>query len=102
VERTRLLVHLLDVSGAEPRAPLEDFQTLNAELKAYHASLEKKPQIVALNKIDLPEVRSRAPRVRERLQRMGHRVTLISGRTGEGIDELMDAVTEALESIGVE
>ena len=80
----------------------EDFHTLNAELSAYHASLGKKPQIVALNKIDLPEVRSRASQVRERLQKMGYRVVLISGRTGEGIDELMNAVTEALESIGVE
>jgi GTP-binding protein len=102
VERTRLLVHLLDVSGAEPRDPLEDFRTLNAELSAYHASLGKKPQIVALNKIDLPEVRSLASQVRERLQRVGHPLILISGRTGEGIDELMNAVIDALESIGVE
>ena len=102
VERTKLLVHLLDVSGAEPRDPLKDFNTLNAELSAYHASLGKKPQIVALNKIDLPEVRSRASQVRERLQRMGHRLVLISGRTGEGIDELMIAVIDGLESIGVE
>jgi GTP-binding protein len=100
VERTRLLVHLLDVSGEVPRDPLEDFHTLNAELSAYHVSLEKKPQIVALNKIDLPEVRGRAPEVRERLRERGHRLILISGRTGEGIEELMGAVTDALESIG--
>jgi GTP-binding protein len=99
VERTRLLVHLLDISGERPRDPLQDFQILNAELSAYHAALVKKPQIVTLNKIDLPEVRSRASRVRERLQKMGYRVVLTSGQTGEGIDELMNAVTEALESM---
>ena len=102
VERTKLLVHLLDVSGAEPRDPLKDFNTLNAELSAYHASLGEKPQIVALNKIDLPEVQGRASQVRERLQRMGHRLVLISGRTGEGIDKFMIAMIDALESIGVE
>jgi GTP-binding protein len=101
VERTRLLVHLLDISEGAPRDPLEDFHTLNAELTAYHVSLEKKPQIVALNKIDLPEVRSRAPQVRERMLERGQRLILISGRTGEGIEELMDAITEALESIGI-
>jgi GTP-binding protein len=100
VERTRLLIHLLDISGGVPRDPLEDFDTLNAELSAYHVSLEKKPQIVALNKIDLPEVRDRAPQVRERLLQRRHRLVLISGRTGEGIKELMGAVTDALESIG--
>jgi GTP-binding protein len=101
VERTRLLVHLLDISEGAPRDPLEDFHTLNAELTAYHVSLEKKPQIVALNKIDLPEVRSRAPQVRERMLERGQRLILISGRTGEGIEELTDAITEALESIGI-
>ena len=99
VERTRLLVHLLDISEGPPRDPVKDFQALNHELKAYHPSLQKKNQLLALNKIDLPSVRGRAKGIKNRFERMGHSLYLISSRTGEGIKELIEAVSRTLESI---
>jgi GTP-binding protein len=99
VERTRLLIHLLDISEGPPRDPMKDFHALNHELKAYHPSLQKKIQLLALNKIDLPSVRERAKRIKNRFERMGHSLYLISSQTGEGIKELMEAVSRALESI---
>lgn len=99
VERTRLLVHLLDISGDPPQDPLKDFQTLNRELHAYHSSLSQKAQIVVLNKIDLPSVRERAEGAKKAFQKIGHRLYAISGKTGEGVDELILAISQALESI---
>jgi GTP-binding protein len=99
VERTRLLIHLLDISEGPPRDPMKDFHALNHELEAYHPSLQKKIQLLALNKIDLPSVRERAKRIKNRFERMGYSLYLISSQTGEGIKELMEAVSQALESI---
>ena len=69
VERTRLLIHLLDISEEPSRNPIKDFHALNHELNAYHPSLLEKVQIVALNKIDLPSVRERAADIRKHLRR---------------------------------
>ena len=99
VERTRLLIHLLDISEGPPRDPVKDFHSLNHELKAYHPSLQKKTQLLALNKIDLPSVHERAPGIKNQFEKMGHSLFLISGQTGEGTKELMEAVSLTLESI---
>jgi GTP-binding protein len=99
VERTRLFVHLLDVSEGFSRHPMRDFHALNNELKAYHPSLLEKIQIVALNKIDIPSVRKRAAEAKKQFDQMGYPLYLISGKTGKGVEALMDAVSRALESI---
>jgi GTP-binding protein len=99
VERTRLLIHLLDISEGSERNPVNDFHALNHELKAYHPSLQKKIQIVALNKIDIPSVRERAVSVENQFEKMGHRLYKISSKTGEGVEVLMEAVSQALKSI---
>jgi GTP-binding protein len=98
-ERTRLLIHLLDVSEPSSGNPVKDFQTLNRELKAYHPSLHEKTQIIALNKIDIPSVRKRAKGVEIQFRKMGFPFFLISGMTGEGVENLMEAVSQTLESI---
>jgi GTP-binding protein len=98
VERTRLLIHLLDVSEEPSRNAVKDFHALNRELTAYDPSLQKKGQLVALNKIDLPLVRKRAMEIENQFKKMGHRLYLISGQTGEGVDELVKAVSRAFES----
>jgi GTP-binding protein len=102
VERTRLLIHLLDVSEETLRNPVRDFQALNHELEAYHPSLREKNQIVALNKIDLPSVRERTADLKKQFEEMGYRLFLISGKTGEGVRELLEAVSQTLESISSE
>ncbi|HIE37961.1 MAG TPA: GTPase ObgE, partial [Anaerolineae bacterium] len=86
VERTRLLIHLLD--GAAPD-PLDDFAAINEELDAFGHRLAEKPQIVAFNKMDLPEARERFPQVRESLQAQGYEVLPISGLAREGVRDLL-------------
>jgi GTP-binding protein len=100
VERTRLLVHLLDIAGEPSRNPSKDFDALNSELDAYHPSLREKVQIVVLNKIDLPAVRERAAEVKKQFEEMGHRFHAISGKTGEGVQELIESISRALEGDG--
>ncbi len=99
VERTRLLIHLLDISEEPSRDAVKDFHALNHELKAYHRSLQEKTQLLALNKIDLPLVEERARDIENQFEEMGLRLYLISGQTGEGVEELMEGVSRALESI---
>jgi GTP-binding protein len=99
VERTRLLVHLLDISEGSSRNPVNDFHALNHELNAYHPSLQEKTQIVAINKIDIPSVRERAVSFENQFGTMGHRLYKISSKTGEGLEVLMEAVSQALKSI---
>ena len=99
VERTRLLIHLLDVSEGPSRDAVKDFQTLNRELKAYDPSLRKKKQFLTLNKIDLPSVRERATDIESEFEKMGYRLYLISGKTGEGVEELLEDVSRTIESI---
>jgi GTP-binding protein len=92
VERTRLLVHLVDGAAAHP---LEDFRTINAELAAFSASLAARPQLVAVNKLDLPDARSRWPDLRDALVEEGaDDVVAISGVTGEGVRELLNLTFE--------
>ncbi len=99
VERTRLLIHLLDVSEGPSRDAVKDFQALNRELKAYDPLLQEKKQLLALNKIDLPSVRERATDIENQFEKMGHRLYLISGQTGEGVEELVERVFVMIESL---
>ena len=101
VERTRLLIHLLDVSEEPPRSPVKDFQALNQELHTYHPSINEKAQIVALNKIDIPSVRERALNIERQFEEMGYRLYVISSKTGEGVEGLLEAAARTLESISV-
>lgn len=98
-ERTRLLIHLLEISEEPDRDPLRDFRVLNRELEAHPSDLRRKRQIVALNKIDLPFVKEKAPSVQEAFEKTGQRLYTLSGKTGEGVDRLMEAVAEALDAL---
>jgi GTP-binding protein len=90
----------LDISeGSSSQNPVKDFQALNQELNAYHPSLREKTQFIALNKIDVPAVREKAQDVEIQFRKMGYRLFLISGKTGEGVENLMEAVAQALESV---
>jgi GTP-binding protein len=97
VERCKVLVHLLDMSAeGEGREPLRDFDILNAELKKYSAELAHKPQVVAANKLDLPEAQARLEPLTKALRKRGIAVFPISCATGAGMQPLMDAVAEVL------
>ncbi len=99
LERTRLLIHVIDVSGIEGRDPIEDFEKINQELKQYDTDLSELPQIVALNKIDLKEARENLPEVKKELEDRGYKVFPISAVTGEGVDKLKYYIGQKLESL---
>lgn len=99
IERTRLIIHLLDASQNESRNPIKDFNSINKELEAYDSSLAQKTQIIALNKIDIPSVRERAAEFEKEFEKIGKKLYLISAKTGEGIDLLIEAVYDKLKKI---
>ncbi len=100
IERTRLLVHILDVSGATGRDPLHDFDVINDELVSFNPALGELPQIVALNKVDVPGAAELASEVAEALRNRGYTVHLISAVTGQGIQELMYTISDHLDKLG--
>jgi len=93
VERTRMLIHLLD--GASPD-PVADFRAINRELDLYSPTLAAKPQVVVLNKIDLTETRERYPAVQQDLKDEVGRVYAISAVTREGVRDLLRVVADSL------
>lgn len=90
LERTSVLLHLLDATLPDEPDPLLAFDALNAELAAYGEHLAGLPQVVALNKADLPDVRDRVEEVRQGFGARGLRLHVISSATGEGIPELLE------------
>ncbi|HCX65874.1 MAG TPA: GTPase CgtA [Eubacteriaceae bacterium] len=99
VERTKLLVHVLDVSGFSGRDPLEDFKVINQELKKHHEALAKRTQIVALNKTDAAGDDQKVDEVKKTLEKDGYEVHLISAVTKQGVNELMHGVKTLLDTI---
>ena len=95
LDRTRLLVHLLDAT-VPGRTPLRDYEAMNRELALYDPELAARPQIVVLNKIDIPEVRRRVAQIARPFARRGDTVAAISAATGEGTAELLESVWRAL------
>jgi len=94
IVRTKMLIHLVD--GSSP-SPAEDMAKVNTELSLFDSALAKKPQLVAVNKIDLPQVRARLAEIRDSFA--GTRALFISAATGEGIPELMTETLGLLQSV---
>lgn len=99
IERTRLLVHVVDISGSEGRNPVNDFEMINEELGSYSMELASKKQILAANKTDLVENPADIDSFREEMEKRGCEVYLISAATGEGLEGLMKKITEMLEKL---
>jgi len=95
IERTRLLVHLIDISNGEEA--LELYEKIRNELKLYKEDLLEKPELVVLNKIDLPQVREKVEEVKEAFQNRGLPFFAISALTGEGIGELLRGIIRRLD-----
>lgn len=96
VQRTSLLLHLLDLSDLSQRDPVEDYRTLNKELALFDPALSEKPQIIALNKIDTPEAKQKLAKVRRYFKRIKKEAHPISGLTGEGLPELLGFLSRHL------
>lgn len=101
VERTRLLLHFLDVSGQEGRNPIEDFTAINKELKKYSEKLATRKQIIVANKIDaIDETQSEELKAVEKLAKEQNlELFKISAATGQGVQELIDYVTNTLKTL---
>lgn len=98
VERSNILIHVLDVSGIEGRDPIEDFHKINEELKKYSEKLSKKPQLIALNKIDLVEDVATIDRVRSYFEENGYEVFTVNALTGEGLSDLVHRAWHYVEN----
>lgn len=96
VERTKLLIHVVDVSGSESRDPVEDYHQINEELRRY-GQLDRRPQIVAANKMDLPGAEENLERLREAAGDMP--VFAVSAAARQGFDELLNRVIEMLSAL---
>ncbi len=96
IERTRIIIHVLDVSGQEGRDPIDDYHKINGELKLYSERLASRPQIVAANKMDLPEARENYPRVAAHMAGEGREIFPVSAATGDGLPALLDRAVALL------
>ena len=98
VERTRLLLHVLDISGSEGRDPVEDYEQINRELTAY-GELSQRPQIVVCNKKDLPEAAENLERLKAHLAGKDIAIFSVSAATHQGFEELQDATVKLLDTL---
>jgi GTPase len=99
VERTKLMVHVIDVAATEGRDPIKDFEVINEELKKYNAALAERPQIVAANKTDIPESEEYLENFTKEIEARGYKVFPISAATNKGLSELMGYVGNKLREI---
>lgn len=97
IERTRVLIHVVDLAGVDGRNPMEDYQAINQELSLYNEKLARRPQIVAGNKMDLPEAVNCLEDFEELMSREGKVFFPISTVTGEGIPLLLEKAYEYLQ-----
>jgi GTP-binding protein len=96
IERTKVLVHLVDVSSESGRDPVEDFEIIRGELKSYSADVFAKPQITVANKMDALDEPERLKRLEAHLKKKKVPLLKISGATGEGVDRLLEAMWKSV------
>ena len=99
IERTRILIHVVDVSGIEGRYPIEDFDIINDELSKYDMALEERPQIIAANKTDIIQNPEAYEEFLAEMKKRGYEVFPISAATNSGIGELMNKTYEELSKL---
>lgn len=99
VERTRLLIHVVDVAAVEGRDPVRDFEIINEELQQHNPVLASRPQIVAANKMDIPGCEERLEALKRTAEAKGYRVFPVSAASNKGLRELMYQASEQLKSL---
>lgn len=99
IERTKLIVHIIDVSRQDGRDPIEDFYKINEELKKYNSKLADRPQIVVANKMDLPNSQDEFVRLKQELDKREIPIYPISAATRQGVEELKYIIWEKLQNI---
>jgi GTPase len=99
IERTKVLIHLVDISSASGRDPVQDFEIINEELRLFDRSLAAKPQLVAANKIDALDEPERLAALERRVKKAKLPFFRISGVTGEGIPALLEAAWREIAAV---
>ena len=99
IERTRLLLHVIDVAGTEGRDPIQDFNAINDELKKYSPKLSTKKQIIVANKMDVMQIQDNLIRLKEVASEKGIELFEVSAATNKGLKELMNHVAKVLKEI---
>ncbi len=99
IVRTKILIHLIDGSSA---SPVENMIQVNAELSLFDSALAQKPQLIVVNKIDLPQVQARLAEIKDAFSSAGTTSLFASAATGEGVAELMAETVKVLQSVTVE
>lgn len=96
VERTRVMLHLVTLSDDPERSPVKDYHVLRDELREFNREMLARPEVVAMTKADLPDVREAYPGVKAEFEQLGIQLRLISAVTHQGLDELMQELSEQL------
>ena len=99
IDRCRLIIHIVDISGSEGRDPVLDFETINKELKKYSPQLAGRPQVVAANKIDIATDDSVTDAFKEFINKLGYKLFLISAATNNGVKDLINYVASELSKL---
>lgn len=99
VERTRILLHFVDVSGCEGRDPVEDVHIINSELKNYSEKLAEKPQVIIANKMDIPSFEENYEKFKAQMEKEGFTIMAISAATHKGIDEVINYTSKMLAEL---
>ncbi|HAF31730.1 MAG TPA: GTPase ObgE [Anaerovibrio sp.] len=97
VERTKVIVHIVDASGVEGRDPVEDYYKINKELRIYSEKIARRPQILAANKMDLPGAQENLERLKDLAEKEGIEIFPISAATRQGTKELIQRVAQVLD-----
>jgi len=99
IDRCRLIIHMVDISGFEGRDPIDDFITINEELRIYNPELAERPMIVAANKCDIIRDEKIAERFKEYINERGYKLYVISAATNKGVRELVNAAAAILSKL---
>ena len=99
IERTKLILHLVDAAAVDGRNPVDDFKKINVELSRYSEKLSKRPQILVANKIDLPQAKENLPALENLAAQEGIKFFAVSAATRENLDALINFIGQQLEEI---
>ena len=99
VERTKVLVHIVDISGIEGRDPIDDFEKINEELRLYNEKLASRPQLVVANKSDLLFDETIYENFKKTMEEKGYEVFKMSAVTRDGVDQVIDRVSQLLNEV---
>ena len=105
IERTKVIIHIVDAAGTEGRDPIQDIYAINKELEAYNPEIAARPQVIAANKIDAiytEDGSDPVEAIRAEFEPKGIKVFPMSAVTGQGVKELLYEVNEMLQGIGEE